>query len=103
MKTTRKLHEVVVLSRGRTVLSRTDDIVGDKQNKLVVDKGHFALYTADENQAVAPLSYLNHDIFKELLRISEEEFVLPKDGPIKFPFDLVFMKYIVSLVQSCVS
>ncbi|KAF6172494.1 hypothetical protein GIB67_007007 [Kingdonia uniflora] len=103
MKTARKLYEVVVISRGRTVLSRTDDIVGDKQNKLVVDKGHVALYTADENQVVVPLPYLKHDIFKEFLRVSEEEFGLPKDGPITLPSDMVFMKYNVSLVESRVS
>ncbi|KAF6147840.1 hypothetical protein GIB67_014420 [Kingdonia uniflora] len=100
MKIERKLHEVVVIRRVRTVLSRTDDIVGDKRNKLVVDIGHVALYTTDENQVVVPLSYLNHDIFRKLLRISEEDIGLPRDGPITLSCDMVFIKYIVSLVQS---
>lgn len=31
--------------------------------------------------------------------MSEDEFGLPRDGPIKFPCDEVFMKYIVKMMQ----
>ncbi|KAF6172495.1 hypothetical protein GIB67_007008 [Kingdonia uniflora] len=103
LKMARKWHEVVVIGRGRIMLSRTGDIADDKRNKSVVDKGYVAVYTADENRFIVPLTYLNHDIFRELLRLSEKEFGLPRDGPITLSCDMVFMKYIVSLVQSRVS
>lgn len=62
-------------------------------------KGHFVAYTVDQKRFVFPIGYLNTDIFRELLRLSEEEFGLPSDGPITLPFDGVFMDYVVSLIQ----
>ncbi|CAL0333175.1 unnamed protein product [Lupinus luteus] len=45
----------------------------------------------------------NHKIFRELFRISEEQFGLPTDGPITLPCDSAFMEYVVSLVRKRVS
>ena len=45
------------------------------------------------------LVYLNNDIFRELLRMTEEEYGLPKNGPIMLPCDAVFMEYAVSLIR----
>ncbi|KAG2269881.1 hypothetical protein Bca52824_064436 [Brassica carinata] len=36
---------------------------------------------------------------KVLLKISEEEFGLPTEGPITLPFDSVFLEYLIKLVQ----
>ncbi|XP_019098780.1 PREDICTED: auxin-responsive protein SAUR67-like, partial [Camelina sativa] len=36
---------------------------------------------------------------QELLKISEEEFGLSTDGPITLPFDSVFLKYLIKLVE----
>nr|DAD41767.1 TPA_asm: hypothetical protein HUJ06_016090 [Nelumbo nucifera] len=41
----------------------------------------------------------NRNIFRELFRMSEEEFGLPRNGPITLPCDAAFMEYVVSLVQ----
>ncbi|KAI9181967.1 hypothetical protein LWI28_020596 [Acer negundo] len=68
----------------------------------VADKGHFVVYTADQRRFVLPLSYLSNQIFQELLRMSEEEFGLPVNGPITLPCDAVFIEYAVSLIQGCV-
>ncbi|KAK6946513.1 Small auxin-up RNA [Dillenia turbinata] len=38
----------------------------------VANKGHFVVYTTNRKHFFIPLSNLNHDIFVELLRISEE-------------------------------
>ncbi|PON36386.1 LOW QUALITY PROTEIN: Small auxin-up RNA [Parasponia andersonii] len=46
-----------------------------------------------------PLTYLRHEIFQKLLKISEEEFGLPICGPIILPCDSVFMDSLVSLIQ----
>ncbi|XP_019157617.1 PREDICTED: auxin-responsive protein SAUR68-like [Ipomoea nil] len=64
-----------------------------------VYKGHFTIYTADQKRFVVPLSYLENDIIRQLLSMSEEEFGLPSDGPITLPCDSVFMDYIISLLS----
>ncbi|KAE9592672.1 hypothetical protein Lal_00028706 [Lupinus albus] len=63
---------------------------------IVARKGHFVVYTIDKGRFVVPLCYLRSKIFKELFRISEEEFGHPIDGPITLPCDTVFMEYVVS-------
>ncbi|KAM0945324.1 putative small auxin-up RNA [Dioscorea sansibarensis] len=52
---------------------------------------------------MVPLAYLDHGIFKELLRISEEEFGLPCNGPITLPCDAASMEYVLSLLRRGVS
>ncbi|KAG7971527.1 hypothetical protein I3843_07G138800 [Carya illinoinensis] len=69
----------------------------------VADKGHFVVYTIDKNRFVVPLVYLRSRIFEELFRMSEEEFGLPKDGPITLPCDAAFLEYAVLVVQRSVS
>ncbi|OMO91985.1 Auxin responsive SAUR protein [Corchorus olitorius] len=65
----------------------------------VVYKGCFVVYTMDNRRFVIPLTFLSNSIFKELLKMSEEEFGLPSDGPITLPCDSVVMNYVVSLVK----
>jgi len=38
------------------------------------DKGHCAMYTADDKRFEVPLAYLSTVVFSELLQISKEEF-----------------------------
>ncbi|KAL8552968.1 hypothetical protein ACS0TY_001585 [Phlomoides rotata] len=65
----------------------------------VVDKGHFAIYTADDRRFVVPLTYLNHPVFRQLLKMSEEEYGLPSDGPIVLPCDFIFMDFVICLIR----
>ncbi|KAJ0963996.1 hypothetical protein J5N97_029118 [Dioscorea zingiberensis] len=58
----------------------------------VAEKGHFFVYTSDGKRFMVPLAYLDNNIFKELLKISEEEFGLPGDGPITLPCDAASME-----------
>lgn len=64
-----------------------------------VDKGHFAIYTADGRRFVVPLAYLNNPVFRQLLEMSEEEYGLPRDGPIVLPCDSIFMDYAICLIR----
>ncbi|BFG42234.1 hypothetical protein CerSpe_285080 [Prunus speciosa] len=52
--------------------------------KTIVPKGHFAVYVGEEQKKrlVVPISYLNHQWFKDLLSCSEEKFGFthPKGG-----------------------
>uniref|UniRef100_F6I0T9 Auxin-responsive protein SAUR66 n=1 Tax=Vitis vinifera TaxID=29760 RepID=F6I0T9_VITVI len=63
------------------------------------EKGHFVVYTIDQTRFVFPIVYLSNHIFRELFKMSEEEFGLPRDGPIMLPCDAVFMNYVVFLIK----
>ena len=65
----------------------------------IVEKGHFVVYTADQTRFVIPLAYLENEVFRQLLKMSEEEFGLPSGGPITLPCDSAFMDYIISLMS----
>ncbi|KAK3037718.1 hypothetical protein RJ639_031089 [Escallonia herrerae] len=62
----------------------------------VADKGHFVVYTTDQKRYVSPWCI----IIQELLKMSEEEFGLPSDGPIRLPCEAVFMDYVISLISN---
>ncbi|XP_010266110.1 PREDICTED: auxin-responsive protein SAUR64-like [Nelumbo nucifera] len=99
---TKKWRKVASVGRKRISLPpRTDKGSGvEKTGELLLAaKGHFVVYTADKRRFVIPLTYLNSNIFRELFRMSEEEFGLPRNGPITLPCDAAFMEYVVSLVQ----
>ncbi|RDX77288.1 Auxin-responsive protein SAUR66, partial [Mucuna pruriens] len=63
------------------------------------NKGHFVVYSVDHKRFVVPLKYLSTNIFRELLKWSEEEFGLPSNGPITLPCDSIFLDYVVSLIR----
>ncbi|KAK8625286.1 hypothetical protein V6N13_090160 [Hibiscus sabdariffa] len=88
----RKWQKIASIGRKRNALTRTN-------KSSVVDKGCFAIYTIDKRRFAIPLAFLGNCIFRELLKMSEEEFGLPSDGPITLPCDSVLMNYIVSLVK----
>lgn len=69
------------------------------ESSVAYNKGHFVVYTTDNKRFVVPLEYLNQNVFRELFRLSEEEFGLPGNGPIRLPCDSIFMEYVISLVQ----
>ena len=59
--------------------------------------GHFVVYTTDDKRCEFPLEYLKSSLFVELMRMSEEEFGLPTDGPITLPCESLFLEYVISL------
>ncbi|KAJ0960302.1 hypothetical protein J5N97_001873 [Dioscorea zingiberensis] len=69
----------------------------------VAHKGHFIVYTSDGKRFMVPLEYLDTRIFQQLLRMSEEEYGLPGDGPITLHCDAVSMEYILLLLKKQVS
>ncbi|XP_074314616.1 auxin-responsive protein SAUR66-like [Silene latifolia] len=71
--------------------------------KPVTDEGHFVVYTTDGTRFMIPLTYLNADIFRELLRMAEEEFGIDASGPITLPCDSSLMEYIISMIQKHVA
>ena len=100
-KMARECQKVAAIKRKRISFSRThQDLDADQcSTSSVADKGHFVVYTADQQRFMIPLVYLSSEIFREIFEMSEEEFGLPSDGPITLPCDSFFMEYILFLVQ----
>ncbi|XP_060186014.1 auxin-responsive protein SAUR68-like [Lycium barbarum] len=100
IKMARKWQEFAAKQRKRISLPRnSNDEDSFSIPSSVVEKGHFVVYTADQKRFVIPLAYLENEIIRELLNISEEEFGLPSGGPIILPCDSIFMDYIISLIK----
>ncbi|KAK4477259.1 hypothetical protein RD792_016473 [Penstemon davidsonii] len=84
---------MAALGRKRISFStkREDVSASDEHSLELAEKGHFIIYTTDKRRFSFPIAYLNSLIFRELLRMSEEEFGLPNDGPITLLCDSEFM------------
>ncbi|KAG6712065.1 hypothetical protein I3843_05G080200 [Carya illinoinensis] len=103
VKMARKWRERVAIGRKRVhhFQATKGNVKVDGCNASTMSrKGHFVFYTADEGRFEVPLGFLNHPIFLELFKKSEEEFGLSSDGPITLPCEAVFMDYVLLLIQS---
>ncbi|RVX12224.1 Auxin-responsive protein SAUR65 [Vitis vinifera] len=101
IKMARKWQKIAAMKRKRISLPRTDMVLDADccSTSSVADKGHFVVYSADRRRFVIPLVYLNNEIFRQLLQMSEEEFGVQSEGPIILPCDSVFMDYAISFIQ----
>lgn len=101
VKMARKWQKLAAMGRKRISLPRNhDEAKGEScSTSKVADKGHFVVYTCDQRRFAIPLAYLNHDIFRKLLEMSEDEFGLPSAGPIILPCDAILVEYIISLIR----
>ncbi|KAK9164652.1 hypothetical protein Syun_005554 [Stephania yunnanensis] len=76
---------------------------GGEGASLMANKGHFVVYSTDNRRYVVPLEYLSSNVFKELFKMSEEDYGLPRHGPITLPCDAMFMEYAMLFVKGRVS
>ena len=92
---------MAAMKRKRISLPITNEILDADSCSTsgVAEKGHFVVYSADRKRFEFPLVYLNNEIFRELLQVSEEEFGIKIVGPIILPFDSVFMDYTIPFIQ----
>ncbi|KAL0348537.1 UNVERIFIED_CONTAM: Auxin-responsive protein SAUR64 [Sesamum angustifolium] len=98
IKMAKKWRKYAALQRKRISLNR-DGLESCCTSLPVADKGHFAVYTADHRRFVLPLAYLNNSLFRQLLKMSEEEYGLPSNGPIVLPCDWLFMDCAICLIR----
>ncbi|GKV23933.1 hypothetical protein SLEP1_g33605 [Rubroshorea leprosula] len=70
---------------------------------LQTDKGHFVINTTNQKRFVIPLEYPGNSTFSELLKITEEQFGFPGDGPTTSPCESEVMDYIILLIAHGVS
>ena len=99
----RKSQKVSVLARKRSISASRIGGGSEVCSTSVASKGHLFVYTIDGERFMIPLEHLTSNIFRELFKISEEEFGLPSDGPITLPCDASSMEYVISLLRCQVS
>ncbi|KAH0714042.1 hypothetical protein KY290_006908 [Solanum tuberosum] len=105
IKMARKWQKFAAMQRKRISFPRnvSDADSCSTSSSSTVEKGHFVVYTPDQARFVIPLVYLENEIIRQLLNMSEEEFGLPSGGPITLPCDSAFMDYIISLIRKGVT
>ncbi|XP_015057822.1 auxin-responsive protein SAUR68-like [Solanum pennellii] len=105
IKMARKWQKFAAMQRKRISFVRnvSDADSCSTSSSSIVEKGHFVVYTADQARFIIPLAYLEIEVIRQLLKMSEEEFGLPSGGPITLPCDSVFMDYIISLIREGVT
>ncbi|MCD7468277.1 hypothetical protein HAX54_006298 [Datura stramonium] len=105
VRNTKKWQKFAAMQRKRISFSRngSDADSCSASSSSIVEKGHFVVYTADQARFVIPLTYLENEVIRQLLNMSEEDFGLPRGGPITLPCDSVFMDYIISLIKKGVA
>ena len=62
----------------------------------VASRGHIFVYSTNGKRFMILVTYLTKNLFRELFRMSEEEFGLPCDGPVTMPCDASCIEYVVS-------
>ncbi|KAL9172909.1 hypothetical protein ABFS82_03G078500 [Erythranthe guttata] len=62
-------------------------------------RGHFVVYSNDNNRFTVPLCYLNHPIFRVLLEMAEEEYGLTVHGPLLVPCEKQLMHSILKFTE----
>ncbi|PKU64504.1 Indole-3-acetic acid-induced protein ARG7 [Dendrobium catenatum] len=90
MEMAKKCRKVASFGK-RSLLSTTND-------REIASKGHIFVYSVDGQRFMIPLTHLRESIFRELFRMSEDEFGLQSDGPIVLPCDAPTMEYILSFL-----
>ncbi|KAH0714035.1 hypothetical protein KY290_006901 [Solanum tuberosum] len=105
IKMARKWQKFAAMQRKRISFPRNGSDADDcsTSSSSIVEKGHFVVYTADQARFVIPLAYLENEVIRQLLNLSEEEFGLSSGGPITLLCDSAFMNYIISLIKKGVA
>ncbi|XP_015057946.1 auxin-responsive protein SAUR68-like [Solanum pennellii] len=105
IKMARKWQKFAAMQRKRISFPRnvSDADSCSSSSSFIIEKGHFVVYTIDQRRFMIPLVYLENEIIRQLLNMSEEEFGLPSSAPITLPCDSAFMDYIISLIKKGVA
>ncbi|XP_068645236.1 auxin-responsive protein SAUR64-like [Aristolochia californica] len=100
----KKWQRMAAMGRKRISQKRAD-VAGYsvRQDKMVASRGHFVFYTTDQKRFEVPLNYLSTPVFEELFKISEEEYGLTSNSPLRLPCNSVLMEAILRLLAQRVS
>ncbi|KAK8582569.1 hypothetical protein V6N13_069343 [Hibiscus sabdariffa] len=98
----RKWQKLTAIKRKGITLSRTSGEVDTNScsTSSMVEKGHFVVYSSDENRFVLPLEFLKNKLVMELFQLAEEEFGLQGNEHLTLPCDAAVMEYVIGLIKS---
>ncbi|KAF9663348.1 hypothetical protein SADUNF_Sadunf17G0040500 [Salix dunnii] len=97
IKLAKKWQKLAALRRKRIALPQME--TSSCSTSEMADKGHFVFYSTDQKRFLLPLNYLNNEIVRELLKLAEEEFGLPGNGPLTLPCDAELIEYVIGLIK----
>ncbi|KAM3203198.1 hypothetical protein P3L10_030824 [Capsicum annuum] len=105
IKMARRWQKFAAMKRKRMSLTRngSDAHSCSKSSPSIIRKGHFVMYTIDQAHFAIPLDYLENEVIRQLLILSEEEFGLSSAGPITVLCDSSFMDYFIFLTKKGVA
>ncbi|XP_060185874.1 auxin-responsive protein SAUR68-like [Lycium barbarum] len=105
IKLARRWQKLAAMQRKRISFPRngSDAENCSTSSSSIAGKGHFVVYIIDQKRFVIPLAYLENEVIRQLLSMSEEEFGLSSGGLITLPCDSSFMDYIMSLIKKDVA
>ncbi|KAJ4824320.1 hypothetical protein Tsubulata_046876 [Turnera subulata] len=102
IKMARKWQKLAAIRRKRITFAQvigTEDMKSCSTSSPTVEKGHFAVYSADNKRFLLPLECLSNEIVVQLLKLAEEEFGLSSGQPLRLPCDAELMEYIIALIK----
>ncbi|EEF39761.1 auxin-responsive protein SAUR68 [Ricinus communis] len=105
LKLARKWQKMAAIRRKQIPLPKTITRIDTSSCSVPAkaEKGCFVVYSADQQQFLLPLEYLNNEIVRELFDMAEEVFGLPSNGPLTLPCDAELMEYAISLIKQKVT
>ncbi|KAE8719166.1 putative SAUR-like auxin-responsive protein family [Hibiscus syriacus] len=100
-KFARKWQKMASIRRKRITLRGTTRYTETNRcsTSSVVDKGHFVVYSVYQKRFLLPLEYLKNKIVMEMFNLAEEEFGLPRNGPLIMRCYATFMEYVIDLIK----
>ncbi|KAF8027682.1 hypothetical protein BT93_E0559 [Corymbia citriodora subsp. variegata] len=93
----RKWKKLAAIGRKRISFIRINAEGCDSVN--LADEGCFVIYSIDRRRFMVPSACLGSRVFQKLLEMSEEEYGLPRDGPIVMPCDSTLLEKVVTLIR----
>ncbi|KAJ9186259.1 hypothetical protein P3X46_001857 [Hevea brasiliensis] len=79
-------------------------LLSESERSVDVPEGHIRVYVGKDIQFQCKFqmeaNYLNHPLFEDLLRISEEEFGYSYDGALRIACDIHLFQYLLHLLKT---
>ncbi|WCJ18899.1 hypothetical protein M5689_001213 [Euphorbia peplus] len=102
LKLARKRHKFAAIRRKQIAPQQVIESVETQAvfgESATAAKGRFVVYSTDQKRFSLPLEYLNNEIIRVLFNMAEEEFGLPRKGPLTLPCDAELLGYVISLIK----
>ncbi|PHU02535.1 hypothetical protein BC332_27786 [Capsicum chinense] len=105
IKMARRWQKFAAMQRKRMSLTRNGSDADNcsTSSPSIVRKRHFVMYTIYQTRFAIPLDYLENEVIRQHIILSNEEFDLSIAAPITVLCDSSFMDYIILLIKKGVA